>query len=321
MGAKKFKGGAAAQRERIGAMGGFNGWRLLPEKLFSPRSDPSHDEHASWAERTDPNNPKTAGLIAAMREHGTDEGEPVIVFTDGGTTTIADGDRRQFACAFVNRERAAAKPKLEPLTLRAVTTRDPILARSLGNANRMDDPPMVEARRFRSSASAMGDAPAAAALGLTLAYARALRKCLSLSAEVQAKVNARELPADVAARMVGAGSEKATEAVRKSTGEDGKVDPVRAKTAAREAVPTRPKVRRGETLAGLEAELLASLPHDRAAPGTIYDAEIVREAFAAGLAYARGLDAPSWCKGFVESATQKRRAPANGARMTKGGAS
>lgn len=87
--------GAAAQRERMGAVGTFDGWRVLPENIHSPRSDPSHDEYESWLERTDPNHPKTAALINAMREHGTDEGEPIIVFTDGGVTTIADGDRRR----------------------------------------------------------------------------------------------------------------------------------------------------------------------------------------------------------------------------------
>lgn len=248
--------GAAAQRERLGAVGVFNGWRLLPEKIYSPRSDPSHDEHESWLERTDPSHPKTAGLIAAMREHGTDEGEPIVVFTDGGVTTIADGDRRQFACAFVNRERAAAKPKLEPLKLRAVTTSDPVLARSLGNANRMDDPPMVIARRFRSSAAAMGDAPAAAALGLTLTYARALRKCLGLPADLQAKVNAHEVPADVAARMVEAGSEKASSAVASATdAKTGKVDGARVKRAARGVVPVRPKSKSRPVVEGVIAEL------------------------------------------------------------------
>lgn len=222
--------------KRIGAVGRRDAWMVDPSTLYSPRSNPQHEEHDAWKARTDPADPEMLILLDSMRLNGTDEGVPIIVYSDGGKTCIAAGDRRHAASNIVNRERKAKR--LSPLQLRALTTKDPIAARALENACRRDDPPMVIARRYRANAATMGDAAAAAACGVTLAMANALRKCLGLDAATQAKVNARELPADVAARMVGAGSEAAADAIRASTDKaTGKVNASAAKAEARRVAP------------------------------------------------------------------------------------
>lgn len=237
-------------KERMGAVTRSDAWGIPPEKMHSPRSDPSHPEHAEWLERTSLDNPRTIALIESMRQNGTDEGPPVIVYRDGGQNVIADGDRRQAACLRVNEERRAAKSKLPQLILRTVTTRDPELARQMANACRQDDPPMLLARRFRLAIGAgMEPAAAAAANGLRLDYANALVKCLSLPADLQAKVNAGELPPDVAARAGKNGSDAAREIVAASTGEDGKVDAGKARKAAREATKRPRAVNRDVALA------------------------------------------------------------------------
>lgn len=225
--------------EKIGAIGRRDAWLVNPAELYSPRSDPKHPEHESWKARTDPNDPDMIALVTSMRENGTDEGTPIVVYSEGGRTCIACGDRRHAAVNIVNRERRTKKEAALPL--RALTTKDPVAARNLENACRKDDAPMWLARRYRASKEAMGDAVAAASMGLTLSYANALLVCLSLPADIQAKVNSRELPPDVAARVAKKGGAEAVAKVAESAKDaSGKVDPGKARAAAKD-MPKRHK--------------------------------------------------------------------------------
>ena len=159
----------------------------------------------------------------------------------------------------------------------------------------------------RESAEAMGDGAAAAACGLTLAYANALVKCLALPADIQGKVNRLEIPVDVALRMAKAGSAVAREVASAATDASGKVDPRKAKAAAREAVPVRAKTRPARVLASVEGELRrmgGDAPDIDYASARMHDAADV-------LAYARGAtDAPAWLAKAIESAEVARKARA-----------
>lgn len=291
--------------KRIGATGRRDAWITPPENLYSPRSAVAHPDHEDWLDRTDPQHPKMIALLASMREHGTDEGEPVLYYIDGERACIADGDRRLAAVTIVNAEREAdggLRSGLPPLSLRALLTKDPVVARAIGNAARMDDKPMVLARRFRSAADAMGDGPAAAACGLSLLHARTLRRCLALPEDLQAKVNNLEVPADVAARMVDAGTVAATKAVEASKDKTtGKVDPQKARAAARAVKPTRAKTRSARVLESVEAEV-------RGGDNRIGESATARGAFADGIAFARGMAAPKEFARFVDSAEATRKA-------------
>lgn len=255
--------------KRLGAVGRTDAWRMLPEDMFSPRSNPKHPDHADWLSRTDPRDPEMVLLLDSMREHGTDEGQPVLVYSDGGKTCICEGDRRQASLLIVNAERKAKRKK--PLTLRALTAADPVLARALGNACRKGDRPMVLARRLRSNMGAMatdGDKPesglpaAAAACGVSLRDARLLIRCLALPPEIQARVGAADdgIPFDVAATMASAGSEKAMEAVS-LVALDGKGKATKAKIkAAVRAVKgqAKPRTCPAKTVNAIGAEFMAT---------------------------------------------------------------
>lgn len=270
------------QKDKIGAKTRSDLWGIPPERLYSPRSEPTHPEHDEWKERTRLDAPKMIDLIESMRLNGTDEGEPVIYSRDGktGVNAIADGDRRHAACSFVNAERKADKSLGPQLVLRAIATQDPVLARNLGNACRQDDPPLIRARRYRAAIASMGKPAAAASNGMRLDYANACLACLSLPAEIQAKVNSGELPPDVAARMAKGGAAAAVEAVEAATDKaTGKVDPKRAKAAARAAVPTKHRVRpHPKVLANVEAALGLQTRDDKA------------DGFRLGLLWALGAD-------------------------------
>ncbi len=218
-----------------------------PADLVSPRANPADPEHAQWLERTDPNHPDTIKLLTSMRQLGTMEGEPVIVYCDGGVIKIADGDRRKFCADTVNAERAARfkitkDPEDEsPLLLRYCTTKDPAQARALGNACRRDDPPMVLARRYARLKLTMKPTAAAAAVGLTLKEANEYLRCLELPEDQQARINARELSVDVAARAAKDNGSAAVEAVIEASKDEetGRVDPAKARAAVKAVVTPR----------------------------------------------------------------------------------
>lgn len=298
--------------------GRMDAMRFYPHSLYSPRSNPKHPDHADWLDRTSPDDPDMILLLAAIRAHGTDEGQPVLVYLDGGRTNIACGDRRQAAVAIVNAERKAER--LPPYKLRALTTGDPVLARSLENACRKGDKPMVIARRLRSNMGALatdpdrpetGLAPAASACGVTLRDARLLLKCLSLPPEIQARVGAAEngIPFDVAAGMAG-DSAAALAAIDATKNLDGKVNGRKAAAVAKAArkarapAPARAKTKPAPVLASWEAEVRASV-------GSVaqdgYKA-VRLGAYADGLAAAQGKAPPEWAAKYHESGDAARKA-------------
>lgn len=308
------------QAKKLGADGRMDAMRFFPQNLYSPRSDPKHPDHGDWLNRTDPQDPEMVLLLASMRAHGTDEGAPVLVYSDGGRTCIAEGDRRQAACKIVNAERKTKRE--QPHRLRALTTADPILARALGNACRRGDPPMVIARRLRANMGALATDPdrpetglsqAAAACGVTLRDARMLIRCLSLPAEIQAKIGAREdgIPIDVAAGMAKDGSHSAQAVVDAAKNPDGKTTRVgvrKAQKAARkaksEAAPARAKTRPAPVLASIEQTVRASIP---TMPGHEIDVERLT-AYAEALRVAQGGDPPAWAKRFHDASEDERKA-------------
>ncbi len=267
--------GSAAQKDRMGGASTFNAWKVDPGKLYSPRSEPDHPEHASWLERTDPANPEYQVLLGLMRANGTHEGQPIIVYSDGGRICVAEGDRRMACANALIAERKAAGNR-GPITLRALTTKDPVLARNLGNAGRSEDTPLALARRFRASAEALGAGVAAASMGMRLDYAQMLVKCLSLDADLQARVNRRELPPDVAVRAAKVGGSAAVrEVVAKATDAAGKVEPRAARRAAREASPPRARsLPRAKVVAIVDALANVRAPQHPHAP--LYSCRDVR---------------------------------------------
>jgi len=287
--------GFAAQKERMGADGSFNGWWVVPAKYKSPRSDPKHPEHQNWLARTDPNDADMQVLLASMREHGTALGTPIVVYTDGGERLVAAGDRRLAAVTIVNAERRAKRQEL--LKLRAVATTDPVRARYLENAARKEDPPLVLARRFKDAMENDGMAPpaAAACAGLRLDTANALVKCLLLDSDLQGKINRKEITPDVALRLAkNGGSAAVREAVTASTDSEGKVDGKAVRKAAKAASPPRAKTRSAKEIERVEGDLLKSGVH-----GRVMAAE--------ALAWARGGEPPAWLREIVAKAKPAKK--------------
>jgi hypothetical protein len=175
------------------------------------------------------------------------------------------------------------------------------------NANRKDDPPLVKARRYVELREEIGATQAAALLAMRLDYANALAVCLTLPADIRAKVNIGELPPDVAARQAkNGGSAAVAKVVDAAKGEGGKVDPVRARAAAKD-MPKRPKARSSSILASVEDEVrrayvVCDVPEDVTVARVKAACDV--------LAWARGGEAPPWLAKYVDSA--KAAAKSNG---------
>lgn len=309
------------QAKKYGADGRMDAMRFFPQNLYSPRSDPKHPDHGDWLLRTDPADPEMLLLLASMRAHGTDEGAAVLIYSDGGRTCIAEGDRRQAACLMVNAERKTRRES--PHRLRALTCADPILARALGNACRRGDPPMVIARRLRANMGALATDPdrpetglpaAAAACGVTLRDARMMIRCLTLTPEIQAKVGAREdgIPLDVAAQMAKDGSEAAAAVVDAAKNPDGKGinrTKVRKEQKAARAVRkagvarTRPTPVLASWAKAVGASIEGLPPRDMESPVVVR-----RLGFIEGVRACMGEAPPEWAVKFIESAEGERQA-------------
>lgn len=222
---------ASTSRKAYGSTGGTDCMNLDPDSLAIAEDHPEHPEHASHVERTRLDDPDMIALIESIRANGTGEMPPIYVYMDGRTATIAEGRRRKIATSVVVAERKKARDKRSPLTLKAIITKDPVLARNIGNACRKEDPPMVLARRFVEAEQVMDPKAAAASLGLDLARANHLKRALTLAPEVQARINRLEIPIDVALRLGQTQSEQRA-TVKASTGEDGKIDKRKVRAAA-----------------------------------------------------------------------------------------
>lgn len=228
-------------RDRYGATGNRECYPLDVDRLVIEEDDPTHPEHAHHVWRTSLDRPKMQDLLASIREHGTEGvARPIIVYLDGKVPKVAEGRRTVTAIRIVNAERKAARPKLPPLKVLGITTKDPSLARDLGGVGREEDPPMVLARRYRKALDA-GETPSAAAARTAgnLAYANVLLKCLSLPDDVQAAINRGEIAPDVAVRAARNGGGAAAAAVVEDAKDPttGKVDGEKAKAAAKRVTP------------------------------------------------------------------------------------
>lgn len=262
--------------------------------------DPTHPHHHEHMRRVSVDDPDMQALINSFREFGWRKAITMSVYLDGDHYSVSEGRRRLTALRIVNAERKAERPKKIPLRPRVVIDDNPALTTTMANSMRKDDPPLVKARRFIDNRESMGAQAAARAAGfLTIADANACAAILSIpDAALHAAVNSGEVTVDTAARAAKAGGKGVRKVLERSRGADGKVDPRKAKEAAREAAPPRAKTRPARVLESVEAEVRAGGENVGAA----------QRAFADGIAFATGKDAPEWARKFVESAEATRKA-------------
>lgn len=227
------------QRDALGSEGSGECFRPDPARLHIAEDDPKHPNHAAHALRVAEDDPENVALYESMLLNGWARGSVIAIYSDGGRYVVAAGRRRLTVLRRVNVElKRLRKPPIRPY---AVITDDPAVTEAAENANRKDDPPLVKARRYVELREEMAAARAAALLGMRLDYANALALCLSLPADIRAKVNSGEMPPDVAARVAkkeGSNGVAKIAAAAKDT--NGKVDPGKARAAAKD-VAKRPK--------------------------------------------------------------------------------
>ncbi len=231
-----------AANNPYGASGG-GAWSWLPPERIADiviaEDDPEHPEHQGHKDRTSLDNPEFAQLLAdirRMRMIGMKEAKPIIVWLDGKTPTLAEGRRTICALRIVNAE---SKPA-DRLSVKMTITKDPELARDIGNANRASDPLMILAQRYAAAHAVDGDKGAAAArVGLPLSLANVLEKCMALPAELKRKINLREIDPEQALRLAKDGGAAAAKKVRAATKKSGKVDGAALDRAAAPRLSTR----------------------------------------------------------------------------------
>ncbi len=217
------------------ATGGGNwGWLDWKEidALAIAEDDPEHPEHELHKWRTNPDNPKFSALVRDIEKvglAGMSVAAPVTIYLDGGKPTVGQGRRTISALRIINAKRKPA----DRLPCRMVSTKDPELARDIGNANRDEDPLLSRARRYVAAYSVDNDKGAAAARnGLSLAQAGVLEKCLALPAELQRKINRCEIDPEQALRLGKDGGKEAVKKVRAATKPSGKVDTAKVREVA-----------------------------------------------------------------------------------------
>lgn len=235
--------------KKIGAVGRVDGWSLPPEKIRIAQEDPKHPHHDYHMARVALDNPEFQALLSSIRTLGWETGSICFYYRDppgAEEATAATAKRRVTAARIVNREWKKSKDPRYPIVVPVIRTDDPIMAENIENSvAKAADPPLVLARRFLAASKTMGEASAAASIGLELAQAHNLVKALSLPEELQAQINARELPVDVALRTGRNGQAQArailkeaeTEAKNAATDpKTGAVDEVKAKATKRAKV-------------------------------------------------------------------------------------
>ncbi len=218
---------ASSTGKAIGASRGGDYWHIEPEKIRIAQRDPEHPGHAAHMARTSLSNPDFALLVDLIRELGFETGSTIYYFRDPPNApepTAATGKRRVEASCIVNAEWKKARDPRYPIMIPMIRTDDPVMAENVENAARAADPPLVLARRFLAACRTMSEAKAAASVGMRLGDARDAVKLLSAAPELQAAVNAREIPLDVAKRVAKKGQRAAAKAIEEATPKGGKVD-------------------------------------------------------------------------------------------------
>lgn len=228
------------QFEDVGARRGPESGFIPPERVtIIEIEDRKHPKHTYYRERLSPTNPYIVALAESMRVIGWETGSIAYLCRDGDGMSVAAARCRITAARIENARRKTEKDKRGPIEVPYLITKDFATAEAIENADKQPVPPMQTARDFVALKDALGDdGQAAARLNLTLAYAHQLEALLGAPLELQGKVNRREIAVDVAARMAKGGQAAAREAVASATDPTtGRVDPVKAKAAARVANP------------------------------------------------------------------------------------
>jgi hypothetical protein len=235
----------------IGSVTRGDFWGLPPEKIKIAQEDPSHPAHKWHMARVNLANPAFVALLEAIRVVGWQTGSACFAFVDkdeeGNKTAVAaTAKRRVTAARIVNEEWKRANDPRYPIVVPLVLTKDPVMAENIENSLRVEDPPLVRARRFLASVDVLGEQAAAASNGFTLKDAHAAVELLKADPELQGAINRLEIPLDTATRISKQGRAKALEALGEATEpETGKIDKKKIKKAAvqiEKSTAKRPKV-------------------------------------------------------------------------------
>lgn len=228
------------QRDALDSEGSGECFRPNPDRLHIVEDDPNHPNHHAHMLRVSADDPENIATYESLLLNGWARGSVLAIYSDGTRYVIADGRRRLTVLRRVNEELKRQKKK--PIRPYAVITDDPGKTEAALNSGRKDDPPLVKARRFVELREEIGAPAAAALLCMRLDYANALAQCLTLPADIRAKVNSGEMPPDVAARAAKKGGTGAVVGIVGAATDpaSGKVDPAKVKAAAKD-MPKRPK--------------------------------------------------------------------------------
>jgi len=229
----------------------FDGIRKDPHKITIAEDAPDHPHFARHTVRRK----ISRWLVESIKKKGVLA--PVLIYVDGDTCTAADG-RRRIRHARVASDELVAEGK-KPLIVRCIPVNDPADARRVANRFRMSESPMAEAHDLADILNAAGATEhdessvnqAAAELGITKARAGQLLLLLKLTPELQEKVDAKEIPVDVALRLG-----KKSQAVQRATVADldaAVATGPEARTKAHEVVPPKPRM-----MSGKRVEVLAT---------------------------------------------------------------
>lgn len=231
----------------------FDGIRKDPHKITIAEDAPDHPHFDRHTVRRK----ISRWLVESIKKKGVLA--PVMIYVDGDTCTAADG-RRRIRHARVASDELVAEGK-KPLVIRCIPVNDPADARRIANRFRMSESPMAEAHDLADIMAATGateydDAAvneAAAELGVTKKRARTLLLLLKLTPELQAKVDAKEIPVDVALRLG-----KRPQAVQRATVADldaTEATGPEARAKAHEVVAPKYRMMSGKKVEALAAHL------------------------------------------------------------------
>lgn len=241
----------AANKEALGSKGGTDVYCPEDDKvLVIAEEDPRHPGHHDHMVRVDPEDPENKVLLASLRANGYIATETMAAFKDGERFVVRKGRRRLTFLRIVNKERLSrGQPPLRPTV---ILTKDPLLTDSVSNAMAKSDMPLVVGRRFMDLKASVGASRAAAAEGVTVAYANMLEKIIACPVpELHEAVNRRLVAVDVAARVVGQGTGSVKRLLAAISGKGSKK---RASEAARAERPAQLKSMRSTTVMALAKE-------------------------------------------------------------------
>lgn len=252
-----------ALKEALQSKGGADVYAVPDHLIVIAEEDPKHANHSEHMLRVEPTDPDNVALLASLNTHGWLKSHTIAVYKDGKRFVVSNGRRGLTFTRIENARRKKDKDPRGPIRPRVVLDDDPLLTETIANSMRKDDPPMVKARRFvQLRDGGMGAQKAAAALGLSLANGNALALILSApNPAMHAAVNSKSVAVDVALRATKAGSEAVAKVLDAATGDDGKVDGEKAKTAVKDATTARVRSVNRATVAAMSTILIGRGGH------------------------------------------------------------